>query len=106
MAAEDYKKIYDTRDLQDLRALLAPMDRTTFHPYTEVHPPDDSHTLVTGFDFNRQQWNVVSVATPEEVEELQETADALGRQVVQLTLQNMQLNQLVQQLIQGGQQND
>lgn len=99
---ENYKKIYDTRNLQDLRPLLTPMDRTTFHPYTEVQPPDDPQAIVTGFDFNRQQWTVVSAATPEEVEELQEAANALGRQVVQLTLQNMQLNQLVQQLIQGG----
>lgn len=103
---EGHKAIYDTRDLQDLRPLFTPEDRTVFHPYTEVAPPIDPHVVVIGFDFNRQRWNVVSAATPEEVEELQETSDTLGRQIVQLTLQNMQLNQLVQQLVQGGQAND
>ncbi|EPH90255.1 hypothetical protein D922_03020, partial [Enterococcus faecalis 06-MB-DW-09] len=98
MESEAYKKIFDTRDLQDLRPLLAPMDRTIFHPYTEVAPPIDPHVVVIGFDFNRQGWNVVSAATPEEVEELQETTDSLGRSVVQLTLQNLQLSQQVREL--------
>ncbi|NBA63396.1 hypothetical protein GVL14_14380 [Enterococcus mundtii] len=102
---EGYKKIYDTRDLQDLRPLYAPEDRSVFHPYTEVPPPNEPHTVIIGFDFNRQLWNVVSAATPEEVEELQETTDTLGRSVVQLTLQNLQLSQQVRELTQGGQEN-
>ncbi|WP_233619046.1 MULTISPECIES: hypothetical protein [unclassified Enterococcus] len=102
---EGHKAIYDTRDLQDLRPLYMPEDRTVFHPYTEVAPPIDPHVVVIGFDFNRQRWNVVSAATPEEVEELQETTDSLGRSVVQLTLQNLQLTQQVRELTQGGQEN-
>lgn len=102
---QGYKQIYDTRDLQDLRPLFAPEDRKVFHPYTEVTPPNDPHSFVTGFDFNRQEWNVVSAATPDEVEELQETTDTLGKQVVQLTLQNLQLSQQVRELTQGGQKN-
>lgn len=102
---EEHKAIYDTRDLQDLRPLYTPEDRTVFHPYTEVAPPADPHVVVIGFDFNRQRWNVVSAATPEEVEELQETTDTLGRQFVQLTLQNLQLSQQVRELTQGGQEN-
>lgn len=47
----------------------------------------------------------MSAATPEEVEELQETTDTLGRSVVQLTLQNLQLSQQVRELTQGGQGN-
>ncbi|MFJ3330675.1 hypothetical protein [Enterococcus sp. NPDC086594] len=99
---ERHKAIYDTRDLQDLRPLYASENRTIFHPYTEVAPPIDPHVVVIGFDFNRQRWNVVSAATPEEVEELQEATDTLGKQVVQLTLQNLQLAQQVRELTQGG----
>lgn len=102
---EEHKAIYDTRDLQDLRPLFTPEDRKVFHPYTEVAPPIDPHVVVIGFDFNRQRWNVVSAATPEEVEELQETTDTLGRSFVQLTLQNLQLSQQVRELTQGGQEN-
>ena len=102
---EGHKVIYDTRDLQDLRPLYTPEDRSIFHPYTEVAPPNEAHTIIIGFDFNRQRWNVVSAATPEEVEELQETTDSLGRSVVQLTLQNLQLSQQVIELTQGGQEN-
>ncbi|WP_260865641.1 hypothetical protein [Enterococcus casseliflavus] len=102
---EGHKAIYDTRNLQDLRPLYTPEDRSVFHPYTEVAPPTDPHVVIVGFDFNRQRWNVVSAATPEEVEELQETTDSLGRSVVQLTLQNLQLSQQVRELIQGGQKN-
>ncbi len=102
---DGHKAIYDTRDLQDLRSLFTPEDRPVFHPYTEVAPPTDPHVVVIGFDFNRQRWNVVSAATPEEVEELQETTDSLGRSVVQLTLQNLQLSQQVRELTQGGQEN-
>ena len=94
---DGHKAIYDTRDLQDLRPV--------FHPYTEVAPPIGPHVVVIGFDFNRQRWNVVSAATPEEVEDLQETTDSLGRSVVQLTLQNLQLSQQVRELTQGGQKN-
>lgn len=101
---EGHKAIYDTRELQDLRPLYAPEDRTVFHPYTEVAPPIDPHVVVIGFDFNRQRWNVVSAATPEEVEELQETTDSLGRSVVQLTLQNLQQAQQIRELTQGGQE--
>jgi len=100
---EGHKAIYDTRNLQDLRPLYTPKDRPAFHPYTEVAPPIEPHVIVIGFDFNRQRWNVVSAATPEEVEELQETTDSLGRSVVQLTLQNLQLSQQVRELTQGGQ---
>lgn len=92
---EGHKEIYDTRDLQDLRPLYTPEDRKVFHPYTEVAPPNDPHSFVTGFDFNRQEWNVVSAATPEEI-------DLVARQMVQLTLRNLQLEQQVQQLVQGG----
>lgn len=102
---EGHKVIFDTRDLQDLRPLYTPEDRPIFHPYTEVAPPTDPHVVVIGFDFNRQRWNLVSAATPEEVEELQGTTDTLGRQVVQLTLQNLQLSQQVRELTQGGQEN-
>lgn len=102
---DGHKAIYDTRDLQDLRPLYTPEDRKVFHPYTEIEPPINSHAVVIGFDFNRQRWNVVSAATPEEVEELQETTDTLGRSVVQLTLQNLQLSQQVRELTQGGQEN-
>ena len=101
---QGHKAIYDTRDLQDLRPLYTPEDRTVFHPYTDVVPPDDPNLIVIGFDFNRQQWNIVSAATPEEVESLKETADALGKQVVQLTLQNLQLSQQMQKLLEGGNQ--
>ncbi len=101
---DGHKAIYDTRDLQDLRPMFTPKDRKVFHPYTEVAPPNDPHVVVIGFDFNRQGWNVVSAATPEEVEELKETADTLGRSVVQLTLQNLQLAQQVRELAQGGQE--
>ncbi|MDO7880536.1 hypothetical protein ABRY77_14815 [Enterococcus casseliflavus] len=100
---ERHKAIFDTRDLQDLRPLYTPEDRPVFHPYTEVEPPTDPHVAVIGFDFNRQRWNVVSAATPEEVEELQETTDSLGRSVVQLTLQNLQQAQQLRELTQGGQ---
>ena len=99
-----YKTMYDTRDLQDLRPLYIPEDRTVFHPYTEVTPPNELHTIIIGFDFNRQCWNVVSAVTPEEVKGLQETTDSLGRSVVQMTLQNLQLSQQVRELIQGGQE--
>lgn len=92
---EGHKEIYDTRDLQDLRPLFVPEDRKVFHPYTEVAPPNDPHSIVTGFDFNRQEWNIVSAATPEDV-------DLVARQMVQLTLRNLQLEQQVQQLVQGG----
>ncbi|RHK06722.1 hypothetical protein DW084_07630 [Enterococcus casseliflavus] len=102
---DGHKAIYDTRDLQDLRPLFTPEDRPVFHPYTEVAPPTDPHVVVIGFDFNRQRWNVVSAATPEEVEELQETTDTLGRSVVQLTLQNLQQAQQLRELTQGGQEN-
>lgn len=102
---DGYKAIYDTRNLQDLRPLFMPEDRTVFHPYTEMAPPNEPNTIIIGFDFNRQRWNVVSAATPEEVEELQETTDSLGRSVVQLTLQNLQLSQQVRELTQGGQKN-
>ncbi|MCO5497660.1 hypothetical protein [Enterococcus innesii] len=101
---ERHKPIFDTRDLQDLRPLYTPEDRTVFHPYTDVVPPDDPNLIVIGFDFNRQQWNVVSAVTPEEVESLKETADTLGKQVVQLTLQNLQLSQQLQKLLEGGNQ--
>lgn len=101
---EGHKAIYDTRDLQDLRPLFTPEDRTVFHPYTDVLPPVDSNLIVIGFDFNRQQWNVVTAATPEEIDSLKETADALGKQVVQLTLQNLQLSQQLQKLLDGGNQ--
>lgn len=101
---DGHKAIYDTRNLQDLRPMFTPEDRTVYHPYTEVAPPIDPHVVVIGFDFNRQRWNVVSAATPEEVEELQETTDSLGRSVVQLTLQNLQLSQQVRELTQGGQE--
>ncbi|MUN75575.1 hypothetical protein EZ027_15570 [Enterococcus casseliflavus] len=100
---EGHKAIYDTRNLQDLRPLYTPEDRSVFHPYTEVAPPTDPHVVIVGFDFNRQRWNVVSAATPEEVEELQETTDSLGRSVVQLTLQNLQQAQQIRELTQGGQ---
>lgn len=100
---EGHKAIFDTRDLQDLRPLYTPEDRSIFHPYTEVPPPIDPHVVVIGFDFSRQRWNVVSAATPEEVEELQETTDTLGRSVVQLTLQNLQQAQQIRELTQGGQ---
>lgn len=102
---EGHKAIYDTRDLQDLRPIYTPEDRIVFHPYTEVAPPTDPHVVVIGFDFNRQRWNVVSAATPEEVEELQETTDSLGRSVVQLTIQNLQQAQQLRELTQGGQEN-
>ncbi|MFB8625002.1 hypothetical protein [Enterococcus casseliflavus] len=102
---DGHKAIYDTRDLQDLRPLFTPEDRPVFHPYTEVAPPTDPHVVVIGFDFNRQRWNVVSAATPEEVEELQETTDSLGRSVVQLTIQNLQQAQQLRELTQGGQEN-
>lgn len=102
---EGHKAIYDTRNLQDLRPMFTPEDRTVYHPYTEVAPPIDTHVVVIGFDFNRQRWNVVSAATSEEVEELQETTDSLGRSVVQLTLQNLQLSHQVRELTQGGQKN-
>jgi hypothetical protein len=101
---EGYKKIYDTRDLQYLRPLYVAEDRSVFHPYTEVPPPNEPHTIIIGFDFNRQRWNVVSAATPEEVEELQETTESLGRSVVQLTLQNLQQAQQIRELTQGGQE--
>ncbi|AMG50630.1 hypothetical protein FJO98_15710 [Enterococcus sp. PF-2] len=101
---EGHKAIFDTRDLQDLRPLYTPEDRPVFHPYTEVEPPTDPHVVVIGFDFNRQRWNVVSAATPEEVEELQETTDSLGRSVVQLTLQNLKQAQQIRELTQGGQE--
>lgn len=101
---EGHKVIYDTRDLQDLRPLYTPEDRSIFHPYTEVAPPNEPHTIIIGFDFNRQRWNVVSAATPEEVEDLQETTDSLGRSVVQLTLQNLQQAQQIRELTQGGQE--
>lgn len=100
---DGHKAIYDTRDLQDLRPLYTPEDRPVFHPYTEMAPPIYPHVVVIGFDFNRQRWNVVSAATPEEVEELQETTDSLGRSVVQLTLQNLQQTQQLRELTQGGQ---
>ncbi|MFR0815578.1 MAG: hypothetical protein ACLSIL_14600 [Enterococcus casseliflavus] len=100
---EGHKAIYDTRNLQDLRPLYTPEDRSVFHPYTEVAPPTDPHVVIVGFDFNRQRWNVVSAATPEEVEELQETTDTLGRSLVQLTLQNLQQAQQIRELTQGGQ---
>ena len=100
---EGHKAIYDTRDLQDLRPLYTPEDRSVFHPYTEVAPPTDPHVVIVGFDFNRQRWNVVSAAKPEEVEDLQETTDTLGRSVVQLTLQNLQQAQQLRELTQGGQ---
>lgn len=102
---DGHKAIYDTRDLQDLRPLFTPEDRPVFHPYTEVAPPTDPHVVVIGFDFNRQRWNVVSAATPEEVEELQETTNSLGRSVVQLTIQNLQQAQQLRELTQGGQEN-
>ena len=101
---DGHKAIYDTRDLQDLRPLYTPEDRSVFHPYTEVAPPNEPHTIIIGFDFNRQCWNVVSAATPEEVEDLQETTDTLGRSVVQLTLQNLQQAQQIRELTQGGQE--
>lgn len=100
---EGHKAIYDTRNLQDLRPQYTPEDRSVFHPYTEVAPPTDPHVVIVGFDFNRQRWNVVNAATPEEVEELQETTDSLGRSVVQLTLQNLQQAQQLRELTQGGQ---
>ncbi|MGM0232990.1 hypothetical protein [Enterococcus sp. AZ094] len=101
---DGHKAIYDTRDLQDLRPMFTPEDRPVFHPYTEVAPPTDPHVVIVGFDFNHQRWNVVSAATPEEVEELQETTDSLGRSVVQLTLQNLQQAQQIRELTQGGQE--
>lgn len=100
---EGHKAIYDTRNLQDLRPQYTPEDRSVFHPYTEVAPPTDPHVVIVGFDFNRQRWNVVNAATPEEVEELQETTDSLGRSVVQLTLKNLQQAQQIRELTQGGQ---
>lgn len=69
MEIEGYIKVYDTRDLNDLRPQYKPEGQTIFHPYTNVEPPQGNNVKVTGFDFTTGKWNYMEVATPEDVEQ-------------------------------------
>lgn len=79
---EEYQKVWEPEGNNKMVPLLFPKDKPVFRPFTTTPPPSDEDVVITGFNWNANQWEYVLAVSPQKYEELKqgmfEIADVLS----------------------------
>ena len=95
---DNYKKVYDTRDITALTPMMWPTDKQVFNPYTEVEPPAGDNIKIVGFNFNTESWQYMQVATPSDVAAQDQKSVDIMVAVTELYEQQLTINNRLDKL--------